>query len=84
MLSFESVLEGIGDHVLYKKSCIKGGRYLYEYKSARTAAIEESDYLARRKKNKDFVNSKYENKQSVFSVIVFESDLDCDHLPPDR
>ena len=78
MLTFEGVLEGIGDHVLYKKSCIKGGRYLYAYKSARKAAIEESDYLARREKNKDFVSSKYENKRSVFGVIVFESDLDID------
>ena len=78
MLTFEGVLEGIGDHVLYKKCCIKGGRFLYAYKSARKAAIEEADYLARREKNRDFVSSKYENKRSVFGVIVFESDLDID------
>ena len=75
MLAFEGVLEGIGDHVLYKKCCIKGGRYLYSYKSARKAAIEEADYLARREKNKDFIGSKYETKCSVFGVIVFESDF---------
>ena len=28
MLTFEGVLERIGDHVLYKKCCIKGARYL--------------------------------------------------------
>ena len=78
MLSFDGVLEGIGDHVLYKKCYIKGGRYLYSYKSARKAAIEEGDYLARREKNKDFSGSKYENKRSIFGVIVFESDLDMD------
>ena len=78
MLTFDGVLDGIGDHVLYKKCCIKGGRYLYSYKSARKAAIEEGDYLARREKNKDFISSKYENKRSVFGVIVFESDLDMD------
>ena len=78
MLSFEGVLEGIGDHVLYKKCCIKGGRYLYSFKSARKAAIEEADYLARREKYKDFASTKYENKRSVFGVIVFESDLDMD------
>ena len=78
MLTFDGVLDGIGDHVLYKKCCIKGGRYLYSYKSARKAAIEESDYLARREKNKDFISSKYENKRGVFGVIVFESDLDMD------
>ena len=78
MLTFDGVLDGIGDHVLYKKSCIKGGRYLYSYKSARKAAIEEADYLARREKNKDFVSSKYEHKRNAFGVIVFESDLDMD------
>lgn len=78
MLTFEGVLEGIGDHVLYKKCCIKGSRYLYAFKSARKAAIEEADYLARREKNNDFVSSKYEKKRSVFGVIVFESDLDID------
>ena len=44
----------------------------------RKAAIEESDYLARCEKNKDFISSKYENKRGVFGVIVFESDLDMD------
>ena len=78
MLTFDGVLEGIGDHVLYKKACIKGGRYLYAYRSARKAAIEEADYLSRREKNKDFAAGKYENKRSVFGVIVFESDLDMD------
>ena len=29
MLAFEGVLSGIGDHVLYKKKEIKGGRFLY-------------------------------------------------------
>ncbi len=78
ILSFEDVLEGISDHVLYKKCCVKGGRYLYSFKSARKAAIEEADYLARREKNIDFSGTKHENKRSVFGVIVFESDLDMD------
>lgn len=34
MLTYEGVLEGIGDHVLYTKREIKGGRFLYAYKSA--------------------------------------------------
>lgn len=78
VLTFECVLEGIGDHVLYKKSCIKGDRYIYAYKSDSKAAIEEADYLSRREKNKDFATGKYKNTRSVFGVIVFESDLDKD------
>lgn len=78
MLAFEGVLSGVGDHVLYRKRPIKGGHYLYAYRSARKAAIEETDYLSRREKNNDFTGSKYENKRSIFGVIVFESDLDMD------
>lgn len=78
MLSFSGVLEGVGDHVLYRKQAIKGGRYLYSFKSLRKAAIEEADYLKRREQNHDFTNDKYEKKRSVFGVIVFESDLDMD------
>ncbi len=78
MLSFEGVLEGVGDHVVYKKCCIKGGRYLYAYKSAKKAHAEESAYLARREKKEDFDPVKYSNKSEVFGTIIFESDQDLD------
>ncbi len=78
MLSFEGVLSGVDDHILYKKRPIQGGRYLYAYKSARKAAAEEASYLARREKRKDFQPDAYEKKRSTFGVIVFESDQDLD------
>lgn len=78
MLSFEGVLEGVGDHVVYKKCCIKGGRYLYAYKSAKKAHAEETAYLARREKKADFDPSKYSCKSEVFGTIIFESDQDLD------
>lgn len=78
MLTFNGVLGGIGDHVLYKKQAVKGGRYLYAFKSAKKAAVEEADYLKRRERNRDFSSDKYEKKRNVFGVIVFESDLDMD------
>ena len=78
MLSFDGVLSGIDDHVLYKKQAIQGGRYLYAYRSARKAAAEEASWLARRKKQKDFQPDAYEKKREVFGVIVFESDQDLD------
>lgn len=78
MLSFEGVLSGIDDHVVYKKQQIQGGRYLYAYRSSRKAAAEEAAYLSRRKKQKDFQSAKYEKKRSTFGVIVFESDKDLD------
>lgn len=78
MLEFEGVLTGIGDHVLYKKKEIKGGRFLYAYKSARKAAIEEASFLARREDKNDFNPKTYDKKKEVFGVIVFESDQDLE------
>jgi len=80
MLSFEGILEGIDAHVLYKKCAIKGGRYLYSFKDARTAAAEEAGYLARvEKKGGVFDPGAYAKKKETFGTIVFESDQD---LPP--
>jgi len=78
MLSFEGILPGMGDHVLYKKSSIKGGRYLYSFKSARKAAAEEAAFLARREQKKNFSQAWYAKKKELFGVIVFESDQDLD------
>ncbi|MDR1739816.1 MAG: transposase, partial [Bacteroidales bacterium] len=41
MLSFDGVLDGMGEHILYKKCHIKGGNFLYSFKSAKKAADEE-------------------------------------------
>lgn len=78
MLSFEGVLSGIDAHVVYKKKQIKGGRFLYAFRDARKASIEESDYLAKAAENKSFDPQKYEKKSALFGVIVFESDQDLD------
>ncbi len=78
MLSFEGVLEGIEGHVVYKKKQIKGGRFLYSYRDARKAAIEEADYLTKTENKKTFETEKYSKKSSLFGVIVFESDQDLD------
>ena len=79
MLAYAGVLDGIGEHVLYKKCAIKGGRYLYAFKDQKKAALEESGYLTRAEKNKDFDHADYAKKKETFGVIVFESDQD---LPP--
>lgn len=78
MLDFEGVLTGLNDHVVYKKASIKGGRYLYAYKSSKKAKTEEASYLARREMKNDFSSEKYSKKSELFGVIVFESDQDLD------
>ena len=79
MLAYDGVLEGVGEHVLYKKCSIRGGRFLYAFKNSKKAAAEEAGYLAKAEKSGQFDQSKYANKKEVFGVIVFESDQD---LPP--
>ena len=78
MLSFEGVLTGFDDHVVYKKKSIKGGRFLYAYKSTKKSKDEEASYLAKREKKQDFTNEAYSKKMDRTGVIVFESDLDLD------
>lgn len=80
MLSYEGILKGLGEKILYKKSSIKGGRFLYAFKDTRKAAIEEGDFISRATKNNDFELDKYTKKREFFGVIVFESDQD---LPPE-
>ena len=65
MLSFEGMLTGIEDHVVYKKKQIKGGHYLYAFKSTNKAELEASAYLARREKLKDFDPEGYARKNNV-------------------
>jgi hypothetical protein len=78
MLAFEGVITGVNDHVVYKKASIKGGRFLYAYKSSNKAKAEEAAYLARREKKQDFSSEGYAKKKELFGVIVFESDQDLD------
>ena len=78
MLNFEGVLDGLDGHIVYKKKQIKGGRYLYAYRDARKASIEEADYLSKAEGKKVFDSKKYQDKRASFGTIVFESDQDLD------
>lgn len=80
MLSFEGVLKGVAERILYKKKAIKGGRFLYSFMDAGKAAIEEACFISRAKKNENFDGEKYSEKKDLFGVIVFESDQ---NLPPE-
>ncbi len=76
MLEFEGVLQGIEDHVLYKKVQLSNGRFLYSFQSAKKEAGEKRNYLAKIKKNNNFSQEKYTKKDKVFGVIALESDQD--------
>jgi len=78
MFAFEGVLEGVEGHIVYKKKQIKGDRFLYSFRDARKAAIEEADYLSKAECKGNFDSEKYSKKSIVFGTIVFESDQDLD------
>ena len=80
MLNFEGVLIGVGERIQYKKCNIKGGRFLYAFRSAKKAGAEDAAFLARAENMKEYDQAQYQRKSKTFGVIVFESDQD---LPPE-
>ena len=78
MLDYDGVLKGVSSHVLYTKKQIKGGRFLYAFKSAETASLEEKNYISIKERNDSYELEEYQKKKELFGVIVFESDLDME------
>ncbi len=78
MLDFEGLLKDTDSNVMFKKKRIQGGRYLYAYRDALKASLEEKSYLDKKSTRRDFDMEKYSKKDRNFGVIVFESDLDMD------
>jgi hypothetical protein len=76
MLDFEGVLDGVDSRVLYKKSRINGGRYLYAFEDTNKEKAEKDTFIDKSKKEELFKKDKYYKKKELFGVIVFESDLD--------
>ena len=68
MLSFEGVLDGIDGHVVFRKTQIKGGRYLYAFKDSRKATTEEAAYLANVERKNSFSAEKYASKKDFYSI----------------
>ncbi len=76
MLSFDGVLTGINEHVVFKKAQIKGGRFLYSFKDVKKASKEEAAYLANAKRKNTFSPESYSKKKELFGVLALESDQD--------
>ena len=77
MLEWDGKLENVANRVLYKKACIKGGRYLYAFKDIKRAHGEENSYVDKINERKPFVSSDFDSTLDKAGVIVFESDLDA-------
>jgi hypothetical protein len=80
MLSFENVLIGVEDNVLYKKAKISDDCYLYSFRDEEIAKTQFDLYIKKSKKNKIFDKEKFEKKNKFFGVVIFESDKDQEAL----
>lgn len=77
MLEWDGKLENVANRVLYRKACIKGGRYLYAFKDIAKAHGEENSYVDKINGRRPFVSSDFDSTLDKAGVIVFESDLDA-------
>lgn len=80
MLEWDGKLDDVANRVLYKKSCIKGGRYLYAFKDIGKAHGEENSYIDKINEKKPFSSADLDSTLDKAGVIVFESDLDASPL----
>ena len=70
-------LEGYRDAtVLFKKVKMKAGGFLYSFRDPRMAFEQEVGYVQKAVKKKVFKGEKYEQKKSLFGLIVFKSKAD--------
>ena len=76
MLGFNGVLQGIAKEVLCKKVKLQDNKFLYAFKDANKAAVEEKNYISERKLKGNFSEEEYTKKKDLFGVIVLESDQD--------
>ena len=59
-----------------RKGCSPDNTFLYAFKDIELASSENSTYLARTVKDKEFDADKHEKITNKFGVIIFESDVD--------
>ena len=68
------VLQGYEDGtILYKKSRMQNGKYLYAFRDPRLASEQEIAYVQQGKKKETFDAEKYAEKKPLFGLIVFKS-----------
>lgn len=77
MLKFEGGLSELDENLSYCKRQIKGGRFLYAFKSADSASTEFNAFIIAHKNDSNY-KELYDKQKDLFGVIVFESDLDLE------
>ena len=76
MLDWEGVLTGYDHIIYYKKVKTNEGYYLYSFRDLKRAQAEDALFGVRAVKNGNFDAKKHKEKEPLYGVIVFESDVD--------
>ena len=73
---YDGILSSSED-ILYKKvKCEKADKWLYSFRNAAQASIEEKNYLKNAKRKGTYSHKQFLSKKSSFGTLVLESDLD--------
>lgn len=75
MLSFDGVLKNMDRSIQFKVTQTKNHLYLYSFRDAARAALEEKNYFANAGQ---YNHEDYSEKKNRFGLIVFESDIEMD------
>ena len=76
LMEFTGILAGYEGVTYVKRKCAGQDKWLYSYRDARRAAMEEQDWLRRAKKKGDYDLAKLRGKQMFFGTVALECDLD--------
>ena len=66
--------------ILYKKQRLTNGKYLYSFRNPKMAYEQEVAYVQHAQKKDSFDSQKYNDKKSLFGLIVFKSKKNLDPL----
>jgi len=75
---FDGFLDEQDSNIRYKKVSAENGTFYYAFHDKKIANDQGDIYINKARKKGDFDENKYECKESLFGLIVFESNKDLD------
>lgn len=76
--NYDGLLELPDADVQFKKTCYGSNTFYYSFRDLKIARDEASVYIKKQKKKDEFDYDKFEDKETSFGTIVFESNRDMD------
>ena len=76
LYDYTGILSGFDDITYKKEKCIDENKWLYSFRDANLASMEEKDWLKYTKKNGNYKLETLRKKQKQFGTVIFESNLE--------